>query len=101
MSKGDDKEAAAPVSGAVQVKKNGSLISLISIVVGILLGVVVAYLQFKFDYADNPSKYYDSQLHNYIWVNVSTIVVPWFLVFALGTPMAAFAYVAFKRILKI
>lgn len=88
-------------NGAASSKRKGSLISILSIVFGILLGVLVAYLQFQIEYADDPSKFYDTQLKNYIWVNVGTVVVPWFLVFALGTPMATFAYIAFKRLLKI
>ena len=101
-----EKDTAAPAAdkkdnGSKAPKKKGSLISILSIVFGILFGVIVAYLQFQFDYADNPTKYYDTQLQNYIWVNVAAIVVPWFMVFALGTPMMAFTYVALKRLLKI
>lgn len=101
-----EKGAAAPAAdkkgnGPKASKKKGSLISILSIVFGILFGVGIAYLQFQFDYADNPTKYYDTQLQNYIWVNVAALVVPWFMVFALGTPMVAFTYVAFKRLLKI
>lgn len=100
------KDAAAPApdkknNGTKAPKKKGSLISILSIVFGILFGVVIAYLQFQFDYADNPTKYYDTQIQNYIWVNVAAVAVPWFMVFALGTPMMAFTYVALKRILKI
>ncbi len=101
-----EKGAAAPAAdkkdnGSKPPKKKGSLISILSIVFGILFGAIIAYLQFQFDYADNPSKYFDTQLQNYIWVNVAAIVVPWFMVFALGTPMMAFTYVALKRLLKI
>jgi ABC-type lipoprotein release transport system permease subunit len=88
-------------NAATAPKKKGSLISILSIVFGIILGVGVAYLQFQFEYIDNPSKYYDTQLHSYLWVKVAAVTVPWFLVFALGTPMVAFTYVAFKRLLKI
>lgn len=94
-------EPQASAKGASAAKKKGSLISILSIVFGIIIGVIVAWLQFQFEYSDNPSKYYDTQLQNYIWVNVAALVVPWFMVFALGTPMAAFTYVALKRMLKI
>lgn len=100
------KDAATPVAdnkdkAEKAPKKSGALISILSIIVGILLGVGIAYLQFQFDYADNPRKYYDTQLQSYIWVNVASVAVPWFMVFALGTPMMAFTYVALKRMLKI
>ena len=103
MNEPVEKEAAPAASDKASSasKKKGSLISILSIFVGILLGIGVAYLQFQFEYSDNPSKYYDVQLKNYIWVNVGSIVVPWFLVFAMGTPLVTFAYIAFKRALKI
>lgn len=94
VAENKDKAGKAP-------KKSGALISSLSVIVGILLGVGVAYLQFQFDYADNPRKYFDTQLQSYIWVNVVSVVVPWFMVFALGTPMMAFTYVGLKRMLKI
>ena len=100
VEKTEAVEPQASGKGATAAKKKGSLISILSIVFGIIIGVIVAWLQFQFEYSDNPSKYY-AQLHNYIWVNVAALVVPWFMVFALGTPMAAFTYVAFKRMLRL
>lgn len=103
MNKDKSTEAAEVAdngTAAKASKKKGNLISLLSVVFGVLIGALIAYLQFKFDAADNPSQYYDNQ-GNLILVEFISTTVPMFLAIALGTPMVTFAYIAFKRMLKI
>lgn len=102
MNKNVESGAAAPAAGdGVIKKKKGTVVSILSVILGIIIGAGVAYMQFRFALAENPSNYFDNETGNYIWVNVFSLTAPWFLACALGTPMVAFAYVAFKRMLNV